>query len=122
MQGKTSRGFVRGMILGPALLCGMWGAGLAAMAQPSSRTLTGTVKDRQHEPLRGAVVVVQQEGTNVIVSYLTDSNGQFSFKHLSPSVDYQVTATYRGKTCHAQEMSHFDSKLDKVMNFIIVLE
>jgi hypothetical protein len=105
-----------------AILLGALFAGSHSLAQEhATRTLTGTVEDRHHEPLKGAIVEVQIEDTENVVSYITDVNGQFSFKRLSWNVDYRVWATYRGQKCHSQEMSHFDSKPAKVLHFVIDL-
>ena len=96
--------------------------GSHSLAQENAtRTLTGTVQDHHHEPLKGAIVQVQVEDTENVVSYITDANGQFSFKRLSWNVDYKVWVTYRGQKSHSQEMSHFDSKPAKVIHFVIEL-
>ena len=86
--------------------------------QHLSRNLTGTVSDR-HEPLRGAVVQVENEATNSVVSYVTDRTGQYSFKRLEVDTDYRVSVSYRGRRAPIKELSHFDKKQTKVMNFVI---
>ena len=96
----------------------------AAPSQPmiATRTLTGSVLDRQKEPLKGAIVEVENESTNTIVSYLTDASGNFSFKRLSADTDYRVTATYRGHKTKPRELSHFSSNPAPVLKFIIKLQ
>lgn len=96
----------------------------SAPSQPmtSTRTLTGSVLDRQKEPLKGAIVEVQNESTMTIVSYITDANGSFSFKRLSADTDYRVTATYRGRKTKPRELSHFSSNPNPVVKFIIQLQ
>jgi hypothetical protein len=90
--------------------------------QGSLRTLTGSVTDRQKEPLRGAIVQVQDESTNAVVSYITDAKGFFSFKRLSEQADYKVSATYRGKHSKSRELSHFDSSAHPEFHLVIELD
>ncbi len=107
-----------GLVLAVALLA----SGQAGAGQDAPRTLTGTVEDASHEPLRGAVVQLQMENTTNVVSWITDASGHFSFKRLSYSADYQVWATFRGKKSKTVEMSHFDSKPDKAVTLMIRLD
>ena len=88
-------------------------------AQDVPRLLTGTVQDSHHEPLRGAIVEVENENTSGVISYITSEDGRFVFKRLSDNLDYKVWATYRGRRSKVKEMSHLESKPDKVVNFII---
>src|ERR1700677_1099502 len=50
--------------------------------RPTLRNLTGTVHDRHHEPLKGAVVEIENENTKSVLSYITDRNGRYSFKRI----------------------------------------
>ena len=86
------------------------------------RTLTGTVTDHGKEPLKGAIVEVEDENTTAIISYLTEADGTFSFKRLSSLTDYRVTATYRGHRTKPQELSHFDNNAHPVLHFVIQLD
>ncbi len=111
----------------PASLCLLAGTFLLAVPisraqQDLPRTLTGTVTDRSKEPLKGAIVEVQNESTTSIVSYITDASGTFAFKRLSSNADYRVTVTYRGHHPKARELSHFDSNANPVFHFVIKLD
>lgn len=75
--------------------------------------------DRQHEPLRGAVVEVHSEATGTVVSYLTTETGQYSFKRLEGDLDYTVWATWRGRRSPVKNLSSFDSKTDPVIDLQI---
>ena len=92
------------------------------MAQAGFRTLTGTVTDRQHEPLAGAVVQLHNEVTGATISYLSTSNGTFDFKRLSPNEDFTFWATYRGHKSKVETMSRFDSKAGKAVVLEITLD
>ena len=91
-------------------------------AQPTERTISGTVQDRQHEPLRGAVVQIESETTSSIESYITDQTGHYRFKRLSSDQDYKVWSTYRGKRSPIKSISHFDEKPDRAVDLIIELD
>jgi hypothetical protein len=111
----------RGLRLGTVLLCGILLGGGPVLAQPMGRTLTGTVTDRHHEPLSGAIVQVHSETTLSVVSYITDRGGQYVFKHLSTDDDYDVFATFRGVRSKARRLSKFDSKADRQVRLVIKL-
>ena len=96
-------------------------AGPKAVAQSMGRTVSGTVTDRHNEPLAGAIVQVHSETTLTVVSYITDRNGQYVFKHLSPDDDYNVFATYRGFRSKARRLSKFDSHTTRQFHLVIKL-
>jgi protocatechuate 3,4-dioxygenase beta subunit len=85
------------------------------------RNITGSVHDGGNEPLRGAVVQVEQEGTLVIQSYVTDERGLYHFRNLSSGTDYQVWATFRGHHSKHFELSKFDKKPDREIALVIDL-
>lgn len=91
------------------------------MAQTAARSLSGTVTDRQHEPLRGAIVQLHNGATDSVVSYLTDRSGQYSFKRIDGNADYTVWATYKGTRSKTESISKFDSGATRVINLTITL-
>jgi len=93
-----------------------------ASAQTQYLTLSGTVMDRQHEPLRGAVVEVQNVGMKSVSSYITDRTGHYSFKRLDAGQDYSFWATYRGKRSRVKSLSMYGDKKAPVVNLVIRLE
>jgi hypothetical protein len=102
-----------------AILGTVFAAASALAAQPTGRTLTGTVTDRHREPLAGAVVQVHSETTLSVVSYITDRSGSYVFKHLSPDDSYDVFATYRGYRSKPRRLGKFDAKLDRRFQLIV---
>jgi hypothetical protein len=111
---RDARKMLRTLIGAGCLLCGP-----SAVAQHAIRSLTGTVTDGHHEPLKGAVVQVHDEGTDAVMSYITDRTGTYSFKRLDPDVDYGVWAMFRSRRSATKEISRFDSHPHKVINLII---
>lgn len=99
-----------------ALCCG-----LPAMSQtktPSTRTVSGIVTDDGHEPLKGAVVELENPSNHEIVSFLTAEDGRYSFKRLDSHTDFQLWATFRGHKSIIHSISMFDSHLEKVINIV----
>jgi hypothetical protein len=87
--------------------------------QSTMRTLSGTVTDTSHEPLRGAVVQLQNPANNSVETYLTDAQGHYSFKRLSGDSDYSVWVVFRGHHSPSRSISKFDSHMAKVIDFTI---
>jgi hypothetical protein len=85
------------------------------------RNITGTVQDGSNEPLRGAVVQVEQEGTMTIQSFVTDERGVYHFRNLNSETDYQIWATFRGHQSKHHEISRFDKKPDRAIPLVIDL-
>ena len=82
-------------------------------AQQPLRDLSGVVQDGHHEPLRGAVVYLENSGTHSVVTYLTDRSGRFSFKRIGGDVDYDVWAVFRGQQSKKKNISQFDTHIDR---------
>jgi hypothetical protein len=80
-------------MLATALLC----LPLYAQQTIPPRTLTGTVTDNNREPLRGAIVELQNPSDNSVQTYLTDRDGHYVFKHLNSEADYRVWVVFRGR-------------------------
>ncbi len=87
--------------------------------QATVRTLTGVVTDTSHEPIRGAVVELRNESSRALMTYITDTNGAYSFKRLDGNTDYAVWVVFRGRHSPGHTISKFDSHMAKVINFTI---
>jgi hypothetical protein len=94
----------------------------ALIGQPNIHNLSGTVTDHGHEPLRGAVVQVQEGGTQNVASYITDQHGHYRFRHLKGNTDYSVWATYRDHKSKEKSISQFDTKQDVTVDLTIDME
>ncbi len=86
------------------------------------RSVEGTVTDGGHEPLRGAVVKLETEGSMVIQSYITDKRGEYRFHNLPPDVDYTLWATFRGNKSRIERLNKFDHQADRTIDLRIELE
>ena len=103
-----------------AALC-LLAAAAPLSAQHLTRTLTGTVTDHQHEPLRGAVVEVHSDLSGNVVSFITTQTGQYSFKRLEADIDYTVSATWHGHKSATRKLSLFDTATSKVIDLEVQL-
>jgi hypothetical protein len=86
---------------------------------PVTRNLSGRVTDDGHEPLRGAIVKLQNPEDNSVITYITQTNGEYQFKRLNGSADYRVWATFRGHSSPVHSISKFDSHMQTVVNLTI---
>ena len=91
----------------------------ALQAQAALRDLSGSVQDGSHEPLRGAVVYLENEATHSVVTYITDRSGRFTFKRLHGDVDYDVWAIFRNQESKRKTLSQFDTHPDPVITLTI---
>lgn len=73
-----------------------------------TRVLRGSVTDGG-EPVRGAVVRIEDLGTLQVRSYITQRDGQYHFAGLSTEVDYQVWATREDKQSGKKILSKFNT-------------
>ena len=105
------------LLFAGCLLCSV-----QTLAQTQFRSLSGTVTDKQHEPLRGAVVEVENLGDQEVQSFLTDKDGRYNFKRLDGNTDYSFWATYRSHRSRTRGISKFNGKSDVVVNLTIKLD
>jgi Carboxypeptidase regulatory-like domain len=100
-------------------LCLASAAGAQQFSREPLRSVTGTVTDHSHEPLRGAVVELEATDTLAIESYVTDERGIYHFRNLRPDADYTLWATFHGEHSKKEGMSKFDHKADREIPLVI---
>jgi hypothetical protein len=93
-----------------------------AAGQMGTRNLSGTVTDHQHEPLKGAVVQVENGVTMGVVSYITNRDGKYTFKRLDGDTDYRLWVNFRGTKSKVRRLSQFDTNRPKTINFVLHLQ
>jgi hypothetical protein len=101
------------------LIFGLFFAAVLCSAQMTTRNLSGTVTDGHNEPLKGAVIQVQNGVTDSVVSYITGPDGRYTFKHLDGETDYRLWVLFRGQRSKVRKLSMFDSDKPKVINFVL---
>jgi hypothetical protein len=79
------------------------------------RTVHGGVLDKSDNIVNGGVVYLQNKKTQVIRTYISDEEGQYTFSGLDPNVDYDIHAELNGLTSITKTISSFDSRKDIVL-------
>ncbi len=95
-----------------------WGSGSPGETTkvPKLRTIEGIVCSKEGgAPIQGAVVYLQDSKSLAVKSYLSDARGQFHFRQLSMSADFDLWAELNGKRSKTKSISQFNSKTD--LNF-----
>ena len=85
-------------------------------AQPSIRNVSGTVTDQYGDPLKGAVVQIENCTLLGIRSYITQIDGKYRFSGLYWDTDYRLKAFYEAEKGPPKTLSRFDSSDSKVIN------
>lgn len=89
---------------------------------PQTRTLVGTVTNKGDQPLEKAIVYLKNAKTLMVQTYYTGADGKFRFNSLSPNVDYDVFAEYKGKRSNSRTLSSFDTRAEAYMPLTIDVE
>jgi hypothetical protein len=84
------------------------------------RMLTGKVLDRHDNPLPDAVVYLTNTRTRAVKSYIVGPDGTYHFPELSPNIDYEVYAQYKGQKSDTKTVSQFDDR--KQVNVILRID
>jgi Carboxypeptidase regulatory-like domain len=84
------------------------------------RMLTGKVLDRHDNPLPDAVVYLSNTRTRAVKSYIIGADGAYHFPELSPNIDYEVYAQYKGQKSDTKTVSQFDDR--KIVNIILRID
>jgi len=86
----------------------------------AGRMLTGKVLDRHDNALPDAVVYLTNLSTRAVKSYIVGADGAYHFPELSPNIDYEVYAQYKGQKSDTRTVSQFDDR--KVVNIILRID
>jgi hypothetical protein len=84
------------------------------------RMLTGKVLDRHDNPLPDAIVYLANTRTRAVKSYIIGPDGAYHFPELSPNIDYEVYAQYKGQKSETKTVSQFDDR--KIVNIILRID
>jgi Carboxypeptidase regulatory-like domain len=84
------------------------------------RMLTGKVLDRHDNPLPDSVVYLTNTRTHAVKSYIVGPDGSYRFPELSPNIDYEVYAQYKGKKSDTKTVSQFDDR--KNVNIVLRID
>ncbi len=88
---------------------------VAASAAPkhrddSGRLLNGQISNHNGAPLADSVVYLTNMRTRVVKSYIVSGDGTYHFPALTPNIDYEVYAQYKGLKSETKTLSQFDDR------------
>jgi hypothetical protein len=75
-----------------------------------SRSVSGTVRDNDGEPIRGAIVQIQNMMTLNVRSYITKKGGKYHFDGLYSNVDYRLRVERHSLFGPEKTLSRLDSR------------
>jgi hypothetical protein len=84
------------------------------------RLLTGKALDHHDNPLPNAIVYLTNTRTRAVKSYIVGADGSYRFPELSPNIDYEVYAQYKGQKSDTKTVSQFDDRT--VVNIILHID
>jgi Carboxypeptidase regulatory-like domain len=76
----------------------------------SGRLLLGKVLDQSDNPVSGAIVYLSNTRTQTVKTYIVSQDGGYRFPALSPNIDYEVYAQYKGHKSDTKTVSQFDNR------------
>lgn len=86
----------------------------------TGRMLTGKVLDKRDNPLTDAVVYLSNKRTQTVKTYIVGPDGAYHFPELSPNIDYEVYALYKGQKSDTRAVSQFDDR--KQVNIVLRID
>ena len=86
-----------------------------------TRSVHGTVRDRQGHVLPGSVVQIQNDSTMQIRSYITHEDGTYRFEDLPTDVRFRLQAVYHHHFGEDRHLSQFSSNKQDVIDLTVDL-
>lgn len=83
------------------------------------RSVNGTVKDQDGNPVSGAVVYLKDTRTSKSRTVTTGPDGGYRFEELSTAVDYELRAEKEPAASLSKKLSSFDTRKAPVMNLAL---
>ncbi|MEX0635627.1 MAG: carboxypeptidase-like regulatory domain-containing protein, partial [Ferruginibacter sp.] len=91
---------------------------LFMMAQVTTSTISGTVKDDKGSVLDGATVKVTNTQNGAVKQTKSDKSGRFSIPNLDPGGPYTVAVTFVGQIIPTRENIFLQLGTDEVLDFL----
>lgn len=103
-----------------ATLMAQYGGGVSAKDNPPAmRTLQGRVLGTADAPLAEAIVYLKNTKNLTVRTFIAEKDGGYRFTALSPNIDYEVFAEYKGKKSDTKTLSSFDGRRTATINLKI---
>ena len=81
-------------------------------ASTELRGISGTVCDKNENPISSAVVYLKNIRTLTVRTYISGEKGEYHFSGLDPNVDYEIHAEHDDLTSGNHTLSSLDSRKD----------
>jgi hypothetical protein len=78
------------------------------------RMVHGIVKGQNDNPLSGALVNLKNLKTNQLLTFITKADGKYMFDGLSREQDYEISASFSGKSTPVKKLSHYDPQTNSM--------
>ena len=102
------------------MLAGIAAAPLASQDKRNfdtgTRSLKGTVTDRDDKPASGAVVRLKDNKTLQVRSFVVQGEGAYHFYGLSTNDEYEVRAQLKGSSSSSKTLSAFDNRKEATID------
>jgi hypothetical protein len=86
----------------------------------AGRMLTGKVLDKRDNPVVDAVVYLSNTRTHAVKTYIVGPDGTYRFPELTPNVDFEIFAQYKGQKSDTKAVSQFDDH--KLINIVLRID
>jgi protocatechuate 3,4-dioxygenase beta subunit len=111
--------FLRQIVL-IAVLAGIAAAPLLSQDkrnfETNTRSLKGVVTDRDGKAVSGAVVLLKDNKTLQVRSFITQEKGEYRFYGLSTNDEYEVRAQLSGNSSSSKTLSAFDNRKEATID------
>jgi hypothetical protein len=84
------------------------------------RLLTGKVLDKHDNPVVDAIVYLTDTRTRTVTTYIIGPDGAYRFPELSPNVEYELYAQFKGQKSDSKTVSQFDDR--KQINIVLRID
>jgi len=91
-------------------------AGTGVAKDPPTRSVQGFVTAQDDSLVSGAVVYLKNTKSLQIRSFFTQKDGAYSFRDLSPDIDYELKAENQGAWSNPHTLSSFDTRKTITIN------
>jgi Carboxypeptidase regulatory-like domain len=81
------------------------------------RTILGTVKDQQDNPVVGALVELKDLRTSKVIDFATKDDGKFVFRELRLDVNYELVAKRGDLVAPTKKVTIYDTRNQVLLNF-----
>jgi hypothetical protein len=103
------------LVTAAAILFGLSALSSAQAPTPPQKSVKGEVLGAEDVPLARAVVQLKDTKTLQIRSFVSQDDGSYRFSGLRRDTDYELKATYQGKSSDTKRLSTFDTRDEAVV-------